>query len=282
MSSPGSRSARWARFGRRALPTERRQSADRPTGAKVARILAAPAGPEGTLLGLTVGGRYGSDAIASCEILEGTLPPPRRWGRRRLPPVHEVPDLDCTCGFYAFKDRSRALDLLTDRPPVSRLFGTFLLEVDLAGTIVEFDRGFRAARQRVLGVAVPPWCVACAADGEAARATTLAGLSGRSLATALQRELPLLPSAYRLALSVHHAALLDRLGTDAALRPVCDAHVDAADPEAGWVGETVALDLPELGARLGTEVSWLDGGALDVRGFVEARSWTPPTHHRVA
>jgi hypothetical protein len=281
MSSQRWRRARWAQFGRRALPTESRGSADRPTGAKVARIIAAPEGPQGSFLGLTVGGRYGSEGTATCEILDGTLPPPRRWGRRRPPAAHRVPDLDCSCGFYAFKDRGRALDLLTDRPPVSRLFGTFLLEVDLAGTVVEFDRGFRAGQQRVLGVTVPPWCVACAADGEAVRATALAGLAGRSLAAALQRELPRLPAAYRLALSVHHSALLDRLAGDAALRPVCDPHVEADDPEAGWVGETVALELPELAARLGTEVRWLDG-ELDVRGFVEARSWTPPTHQRAA
>jgi hypothetical protein len=265
------------------LPRETRASTDRPTGAKVARLLADPVGDGGVFLGLTVGGRYASEATATCEVLDGTLPPPRRWWRRRMPAPHTAPDLGCSCGFYAFRSRERALALLADRPPVSRLFGTALLEVDLAGTVVEFDRGYRASHQRVLGVAVPPWCVPCAAGARTERAVAVGGAAGRRLASALQQELPRLPSAYRLALTVHHTALLERLEGRAALRPVCEQHADETARSAdALLGDGIVLELVDLAARLGTEVRWLEGASFDVRGFVEALSWTPPAHRRAA
>jgi hypothetical protein len=274
---------RWARFGRRALPTERRASADRPVGYKVARPVADPATPAGGFLGLTVGGLYGSETEAGCEVLDGSLPPPRRWWRRTPPSPHPAPDLSCSCGFYAFKDVADAAELLASRPPVGRLFGTALLEVDLAGTVIEFDRGFRAAHQRVLGVQLPHWCLPCAADGASEPARRLLGLAGSRLAEGLDREVPRLSSVYRLAVIVHHAALLQRLEGRAALRPVCDLHTaavgDAAD---GADGEVVVLELPELAARLGTEVRWLDDERFDVRTYVEAVSWSPPSHRASA
>jgi hypothetical protein len=278
------RGARWARLGRRCpLPTEARSSYDRPSGYKVARLVADPAGDGGGFLGLTVGGLYGHDMLAGCEVLGGSLPPPRRWGRRRPPSPHDAPDLGCSCGFYAYKDRAPATELLATRPPISRLFGTALLEVDLAGTVIEFDRGFRASHQRVLGVQIPHWCVPCASDGAAQRARRVAGLSGDPLAEALQAEVPRLPSVYRLAVTVHHKALFERLAGRAALRPVCDKHTSSASTaEGSGSAPTVILELADLAARLGTEVRWLDDDELDVAGFVEAVSWLPPTHRRVA
>jgi hypothetical protein len=284
MRQPSHATARWARLGRRSpLPTETRPSYERPAGYKVARLVADTSTPAGGFLGLTVGGLYGSDTTASCEVLAGSLPPKRRWGRRRIPPAHGAPDLSCSCGFYAYQQRAPATDLLASRPPISRLFGTALLEVDLGGTVIEFDRGFRASRQRVLGVQVPRWCVSCAAEGEAQRARWLAGLSGRVLAEALQSEVPRLPSVYRLAVTIHHTALLERLGGRAALRPVCDGHTPPPDL-LGGAGPPAAilLELPELAARLATEVRWLDDGEFDVAGYVEAVSWLPPAHRRAA
>jgi hypothetical protein len=277
--------ARWARLGRREpLPTETRASGDRPGGYKVARLVADPRTETGGFLGLTVGGLYGNDATATCEVLAGTLLPPRRWGRRPRPAVHAVPDLGCTCGFYAYKRAENAVDLLAARPPVSRLFGTALLDVDLAGTVIEFHRGFRSGQQRVLGVQVPRWCVPCAAHGSTHRAQRVAGLSGRPLAAALRAEVPRLPLAARPAVAVHHASLLDRLVGRAALRPVCDRHStvteDASDGRV--VGPTVVLELADLAARLGTEVRWLDDDGFDVARFVEAVSWLPPGHRRAA
>jgi hypothetical protein len=215
-----------------ALPVEDRASHDPPRGYKVARLVVDPGGGAGGFLGLTVGGLYGADTSASCEVLQGSLPPPRRLGRRARPRQHDAPDLGCTCGFYAFQDRAGAEALLSTRPPVSRLFGLALLEVDLAGTVIEFDRGFRASRQRVLGVGVPPWCVPCATAGRARRAQRFAGLAGRNFEEACHEDLPRHPPLYRFALMVHHAALVDRLAGRAALRAVCDEHTprDGAAP----------------------------------------------------
>jgi hypothetical protein len=274
------RQARWARFGRqRALRSERLPSADRPRGHKVGRLVADPRDGDARFLGLTVGGLYTSDAEACCEVLDGRLPPPRRWGRRVPPAPHLAPELSCTCGFYTFRELSAAIDLLAERPPASRLFGTALLDVDLAGTVIEFDRGFRASHQRVLGVQVPRWCVPCAADGDARRAERVAGYAGDRLETGLRSEVPRVPSAYRLAVAVHHAALLERLQGRAALRPVCDRHTPRPnDTTSCHNGEVAVLELADLAGRLGTEVRWLEDGRFDVGSFVEALSWLPPAH----
>jgi hypothetical protein len=265
-----------------ALQAEGRPSHDRPQGYKVAKLVADPSSGAGSFLGLTVGGLYHEDTAASCEVLTGWLPPPRRWGRRRKPPPHDVPDLGCTCGFYAFHDPAEAVALLSERPPVSRLFGLVLLEVDLAGTVIEFDRGFRASHQRVLGVQVPPWCVPCATIGRAEPARRLAGLAGPSLADELQAELPRYPPAYRLALTVHHRALLERLAGRAPLRAVCDEHTPRATDE-GEGSPPLVLEVADLAARLGTEVRWLDDEeAFDLDGFVDAMSWSPPGRRRAA
>jgi hypothetical protein len=266
-----------------ALPTETRPSHDRPEGYKVAKLVVDPASGQAGFLGLTVGGLYGGDTAASCEVLSGWLPPPRRWGRRRPPSAHEAPDLSCTCGFHAFSRRSEALRLLAERPPVSRQFGAALLEVDLAGTVIEFDRGFRASHQRVLGVQVPRWCVPCAADGRAQPARRVAGLPATDFASALEAELPRYPPAYRVALSVHHRAMLDRLAGRVPLRGVCDDHTPSTTPASpGTASLAVALELADLASHLGTEVRWLDEEAFDVTAFVEAMSWTPPGHQRIA
>jgi hypothetical protein len=266
-----------------ALPSESRPSHDRPRGYKVARLVCDPTSATGGFLGLTVGGLYGQETAASCEVLSGALPPPRYLGRRAPPAFHHAPDLSCTCGFYAFHDRCSAVALLSARPPVSRLFGLVLLEVDLAGTVIEFDRGYRASHQRVLGVQVPPWCVPCATSGNARRARRVAGLAGAPFEEALQADLPRYPPLYRLALSAHHTALLERLGGRAALRAVCDQHTPVLEPSSGsGVTPPVVLELADLAARLGTEVSWLDDHTFDVEGFIDAMSWLPPGNTRAA
>lgn len=256
-----------------ALPTEQRASHDRPGGYKVARLVLDPETEKASFLGLTLGGMYEQEAAAGCEVLAGALPPPRRWGRRTSPPSHEAPDLACTCGFYALRDRSAALELLATRPPVSRLFCAVLLEVDLAGTVIEFDRGYRSAQQRVLGVQVPRWCLPCARQGRAVRAERIAGLGGEALSRACHSDLPQHPPLYRAALAAHNAEVVRRLGGRAALRPVCDAHtpVDGAD-------ESVALELADLASGLGTEVRWLEDEAFDLTRYVDTVSWPPPPH----
>jgi hypothetical protein len=266
-----------------ALPTETRASHERPHGYKVARLVADPTSGTGEFLGATFGGLYSHDSTAVCEVLEGTLPPPRRWGRRSLPRSHEAPEIACSCGFYVLRDRSDATELLSGRPPISRLFGVVLLEVDLSGTVIEFDHGFRASHQRVLGVQVPRWCLTCATDGRARPAERLAGLSGRDFEEACKADVPQHPPLYRLAVLVHHQQLMTRLGERAALRPVCDAHTPRKDPSAGaGKAAPIVLELADLAAQLGTEVRWLDDDDFAVRRFVETMTYLPPGHPRAA
>ena len=268
-----------ARFGRgalrrRPLPSEVRASHDRPRGYKVARLAADPASELGGFLGLTVGGRYGYEAAATCQVLAGSLPPPRRWGRRHTPTAHAIPDVDCSCGFYAYRDRCDAETLLSGRPPVSRLFGTALLDVDLAGIVIQFDHGYRSGHQRVLGVHVPGWCLPCAAEGRARRAGQLAGVAGRPLAAALQAEIPPHPRMYRVAQTLHYQALVRHLDGWAALRPVCDDHLPAETADMLPGPPTVLVcDLSELAGRLGTEVSWLVDDGFDTETYVETLWW---------
>lgn len=68
--------------------------------------------------------------------------------------AHKPPVLDCTCGFYAFKEAG-----------ASR---TMQVEVDLSGRIIVCEQGYRAEYQSILGVHFSDWCRVC---GEAA--TTL-------------------------------------------------------------------------------------------------------------
>jgi hypothetical protein len=277
------RTAAWlGRLPRRigALPTEVRPSYERPTGFKVARLVADPVTGEASFLGLTLGGLYAHDDTATCEVLAGTLPPPRRWGRRAPPAPHDAPDLTCTCGFYALHRREDATSLLATRPPISRMFGPVLLEVDLAGTVVEFDRGYRASQQRVLGVQVPRWCVPCARLGRAREARRVAGLGGAALEEACRSDLPQHPPLYRLAMVVHHADVVRRLAGRAALRPVCDDHTPVT--AGARASDPVVLELADLAAGLGTEVRWLDDDAFDVGRFVEAVSWPPPPRGSLA
>ncbi len=64
--------------------------------------------------------------------------------------THVVPDLDCACGFYALDSVEEVL---------SRYTRSFLfLEVELYGRVLKGEMGYRAEKQRVLGVWVIPKC----------------------------------------------------------------------------------------------------------------------------
>lgn len=65
---------------------------------------------------------------------------------------HSSPHNGCDCGFYAWKDRSRALYLM------ERWRSTILLKVELYGEIIEHSDGFRAHEQEVVSMAVPGRC----------------------------------------------------------------------------------------------------------------------------
>lgn len=123
-------------------------------GHKIAQLIVGP-DDEVWLAGVT-SLRYGVDELARCR-------------RRSCRP----PGLDCRCGFYAFRDRSRAIDLfaqLTVRHPARSYV---LLTVDLDGEVLEYDLGFRAQRQRVLRIEVPAVCIRCLREGRRTPAEAL-------------------------------------------------------------------------------------------------------------
>jgi hypothetical protein len=88
--------------------------------------------------------RYGVDENASC-LRRGCSPP----------------GLDCLCGFYAFADRRRAVDLL-DRMSRSHPHEHYvLLTADLDGDVLEYELGYRAERQRIVRIEIADECVDC-------------------------------------------------------------------------------------------------------------------------
>jgi hypothetical protein len=202
------RARRWL-----ALPEEHEEEARR--GYKAAQVLVTEDGTAATLSGITLGGSYLAEDVARC-------------GRPGCAP----PSLSCACGFYAFKSRAEAVALVRETLACNGLRHKALLTVELDGTVLEYERGYRGERQRVMGVAFERSCTACEQEGNVGRATTLAA----------SRQYHLSPFARSLPTSRPPAASM------VPVRPVCDRHV----PPGGQ-----ALSLPELAGLLGTEVSWL-------------------------
>lgn len=64
---------------------------------------------------------------------------------------HGAPEEHCRCGFHAVKARNELWRLDPAREAV-------ILEVELSGTVIEHEFGFRASRQAVLGVFLPATC----------------------------------------------------------------------------------------------------------------------------
>lgn len=85
-------------------------------------------------------------------------------------PFHTYgPQLDCSCGFYALKESVKPTEGI-------------VLEVELYGTVIVCERGYRAERQRVLGVTLPAKCGNALCNKPATLVTfideVLAGLCG--------------------------------------------------------------------------------------------------------
>lgn len=77
-----------------------------------------------------------------------------------------APDEGCTCGFYALKSVDDAAIMVSFRRPRTEVLephGVVLGRVELAGKVIEHDRGFRAERARVADL------IPTTADGEVSR-----------------------------------------------------------------------------------------------------------------
>ncbi len=66
---------------------------------------------------------------------------------------HDAPAPGCKCGFWSVPDRS-----MLDAAVGPRRAGWALARVELAGTVIEAERGMRASRQRILRVAFADRC----------------------------------------------------------------------------------------------------------------------------
>ena len=60
---------------------------------------------------------------------------------------HEAPQLECTCGFYCYKERKDA---------EQHAQGSILAKVEIWGRIAEHTRGFRAQHMKILALFVSP------------------------------------------------------------------------------------------------------------------------------
>jgi hypothetical protein len=196
-----------------ALAEESHEDARR--GYKTAQLVLTPDGTAASMSGITLGGSYKAEDRARCAIR----------GCR-------APGLDCECGFYAFKDRAEAVELLRATVACNGLRDKALLTVDLEGSVLEYERGYRGERQRVLGVQLERNCARCRDEGVGRRATCLAAARQFRVAPFVRYLTPVAGAT---------SGMLP-------VRPVCDHHV----PE-----RAVVLGLPELAGLLGTEVTWL-------------------------
>lgn len=189
---------------------------------KWARLRAHPRGGAVTLAGLTVGGRYEVEGVATC--IRGC----------------QAPAEGCDCGFYAVRPGSEDQVFEPDggmrRRPTS-----VRLEVELSGDVLEFEHGYRAARQRVLRVIVPRRCALCARFDDERDAVALLP----TVAFANDRDVP-------LDTTVH---LGDR-DPWPVLEPACGLHRPA---DAGMA----PIGLVELAGLLGTDVTWEPGPRAD-------------------
>jgi hypothetical protein len=232
-----------------ALPVEHVAYEDAPRGWKCAQILVSPDGGDIRLSGIAIGGAYLAEDIAVCA-----------YNRDHAPPA-----LACECGFYAFRERARAADLLA----CAVGFGgstivRSICEVDLMGTVVECDDGYRAERQRVLGLSLLPWCADCAVRGTLVPADLLAAEPRRSVRTSAFRSY----AEQAASRSIHPSVRL-RLAA-MPMRPICERCAARVS------GLGVAAGLVEVAGALGTEVRWLDPDVVPGDRVLAAHRPRPP------
>lgn len=80
---------------------------------------------------------YGIEATATCQAFS-----------TMFDKKHKAPKLDCQCGFYAVKEKAGNYQYHVEA------------EVELYGTVIEHERGYRAEKQRILRLQMP-CCFEC-------------------------------------------------------------------------------------------------------------------------
>jgi hypothetical protein len=137
--------------------------------------------------------RWSPDEAVEFTGLAGTTYQQTDWSRCRLgcPPGKPLAEHH-RCGFYGWRHRRRGLT-----PDPRRVE----LRVALGGVVREYAFGYRAGRQRVLAVHVPPVCRWCQA--------LATGLDSRSLAPVCER-----CARQRFDRPMPVAAVRDRTGLD--------------------------------------------------------------------
>jgi len=165
--------------------------------------------------------RYGVDEHATC-LRRGCSPP----------------GLDCLCGFYAFAERARAVDLLNRLSRSHPHEHYVLLTADLDGEVLEYEHGYRAERQRIVRVEIAHQCVECRGSEEPQPVVALLTHPRfRTDALRGQRDL------------VAHSGIPNG---SSPLRPLCAQHL----PYTRGTPHT----LTTLRSLCGTEVAWLPEG----------------------
>jgi hypothetical protein len=84
---------------------------------------------------------------------------------------HDAPAADCTCGFYAVEHDDELWRLGSYEPELA------ILDVDLAGRVIEHEHGYRASDQLVRGVTVGNTCMRCGRPAVALRRHWFGGLT---------------------------------------------------------------------------------------------------------
>jgi hypothetical protein len=131
-------------------PSRASKAHDEPLrGVKAGHVTVFPQGVAFTALHA---GHPGESTVAYAPLAEmsclcGDADTPSIMGVRMAARRHERPEPgDGHCGFYAWKLGQ----------PFPWTAGTWLLEVDLYGRVVEHERGYRAQKQRVLRISPVP------------------------------------------------------------------------------------------------------------------------------
>jgi hypothetical protein len=100
-----------------------------------------------------LGDNYDAVAEATCPLRE-----------------HDAPHANCSCGFYAVADDSQLWRLGADLPHLA------VLDVELAGRLIEHENGYRASHQRTRAVTLPGTCTRCGRPAEVLNHQRFGGL----------------------------------------------------------------------------------------------------------